>query len=149
MKVFFSFTFILVFLLNTGELTSAVQPPYELVVKDTSGGPTSPKILVVKEAQTLKEFYREVNKTRRPGLAIPNVDFNNEFIVILCMGTVMTIGHEVTINDIKKSANGLTVFVEETRPDEKEKLAKVRNEPFSVYRIKGNYKNVRFEKRTP
>jgi hypothetical protein len=123
-----------------------MQAPYELVLKESSGGPTDPQILVIKEQTALKKFYSKVNQTRRPGLAIPAVNFKKECVVILCMGTKQTTGHEISIKKAEKNNNNLVIFVEEMHPENNGKLTKVFNEPFSVYRIQGNYKNIEFKK---
>ncbi len=123
------------------------QPPYKLIVKETTGGPATPQILVIKEPMALKRFYSKVNQTRRPGLAVPSVDFTKEFVLILCMGTMQTTGHEVSINKLENDkGKTLKILVEEKHPDKNLKLPKVFNEPFSVYVIQGNYKNIEFEK---
>lgn len=127
--------------------TSFTQQPYKLIVKETTGGPATPQILVIKEPTALKRFYTKVNLTRRPGLAVPSVDFTKEFVVILCMGTMQTTGHEVSINKVESNkAKTLKILVEEKHPDKNQKLTKVFNEPFSVYIIQGNYENIEFEK---
>ena len=58
----------------------------ELVVSDNYSGVITPEILIIKEPSTLKNFYAQINKTRKPGLAIPTIDFNKEMVVIYCAG---------------------------------------------------------------
>ena len=63
------------------------------------------------------------------------------------MGTMQTTGHEVSINKLENDkGKTLKILVEEKHPDKNLKLPKVFNEPFSVYVIQGNYKNIEFEK---
>ncbi|WP_340202347.1 hypothetical protein [Ascidiimonas sp. W6] len=136
-----------IFFISTSSVNYySMQPSYELVVKDTSGGPRSPQILVVKEYSSLKEFYSKVNQTRRPGLALPKVDFDKEFILILCLGTMQTTGHDISITKLNVSKDELTIFVSEEHPKDLEKMPKVLNEPFSIYKVKGNYTNIQFKK---
>ena len=52
--------------------------PLELLLRDNYSGLKTPQILVIKEPTALRDFYSQINKTRKPGLAIPNVDFNSE-----------------------------------------------------------------------
>ena len=77
MKFHFLLSILLLVSIGHPEGTSS-QSPVELILKDTSGGPQDPQILVIKEQQSLKAFYSKVNQTRRPGLAIPKVNFKNE-----------------------------------------------------------------------
>ena len=120
------------------------QERYQLIIEDTTGGPEEPQILVVNDPATLKAFYRQVNKTRKPGLAIPKIDFTNEFVVILCMGTRKSLGYSTHITHTEIKGELLTVYVKETIPGDTS--AYVLTEPFSVYKINGTYESVVFKK---
>ncbi|XLS30756.1 protease complex subunit PrcB family protein [Flavobacteriaceae bacterium M23B6Z8] len=145
MKFHFLLSILLLVSIGHPEGTSS-QSPVELILKDTSGGPQDPQILVIKEQQSLKAFYSKVNQTRRPGLAIPKVNFKNEFIIILCMGTRQTAGYDISISATKVLKNTLHIYVKEEYPENARNLAKVLNEPFSIYRVKGTFKDVIFHK---
>ena len=40
---------------------------------------------VIKDAKALNAFFRTVNKTRKPGLPVPLVDFSDEMVLVACM----------------------------------------------------------------
>lgn len=146
MKTHLLFLFFVISISMPSVSNLSMQSSYELVVKDTSGGPKSPQILVIKEYSSLKEFYSKVNQTRRPGLALPKVDFEKEFILIFCLGTQQTTGNDISITKLKASKDELTIFLNEKHPKDLEKMPKVLNEPFSIYKVKGNHTNILFKK---
>ena len=41
---------------------------------------------VIRDAKSLNKFYREINKTRKPGLPVPMVDFSKDMLVLVCLG---------------------------------------------------------------
>ncbi|MDF0717427.1 hypothetical protein PY092_14780 [Muricauda sp. 334s03] len=41
---------------------------------------------VIRDAKSLNKFYREINKTRKPGLPVPMVDFSKDMLVLICLG---------------------------------------------------------------
>lgn len=57
-----------------------------LLVKDNYSGSDIPETLVIKDAKALKGFYARVNRTRKPGLPVPAIDFTKEMVLIYCSG---------------------------------------------------------------
>lgn len=41
---------------------------------------------VIKDAKSLSKFYASINKTRKPGLPVPIVDFSKEMAILVCLG---------------------------------------------------------------
>lgn len=41
---------------------------------------------VIKDGKSLRKFYSEINKTRKPGLPVPIVDFSKETVILVCLG---------------------------------------------------------------
>ena len=44
------------------------------------------EIQLIRKQEGLKRFMAEINKTRKPRLPIPQVDFGKELVVIYCSG---------------------------------------------------------------
>ena len=57
-----------------------------LLLTDNYGGTEAPELLVIREKGPLKSFFTKINKTRKPGLPMPEVDFTKEMIIIYCSG---------------------------------------------------------------
>ena len=60
--------------------------PLTLILSDNYGGSETEQLLVLRDQKALKNFFTKVNMTRKPGLKIPEIDFNTEMVVIYCNG---------------------------------------------------------------
>ena len=119
---------------NNGEL--------ELILRDNYSGLKSPKILVVKEPTALREFYAQINKTRKPGLAIPNLDFNAEMVIVYCAGEqINASAPSMAIEHVNNESIQITIIDFEIRES-----SRVSTSPFCMYKLKASNKDVTFEK---
>jgi hypothetical protein len=41
---------------------------------------------VIRDTKTLGKFYRQINRTRKPGLPVPMVDFSKDVLILVCLG---------------------------------------------------------------
>ena len=41
---------------------------------------------VIRDTKTLGKFYKQINKTRKPGLPVPMVDFSKDILILVCLG---------------------------------------------------------------
>lgn len=44
------------------------------------------KTRVIRDTKTLGKFYKQINKTRKPGLPVPMVDFSKDMLILVCLG---------------------------------------------------------------
>ena len=58
----------------------------ELIVRDNYSGLIEEELLVIKEEKALLAFFSKINKTRKPGLSIPVVDFTKDMLIVWCSG---------------------------------------------------------------
>ncbi|WP_340077563.1 protease complex subunit PrcB family protein [Leptobacterium sp. I13] len=150
MKVLVTFIIISILFFVTKEVNSIDDQqtyPYKLIVQDVIGGPENPQILVIKEPSLLQEFYAKINMTRKPGLAVPKVNFKKETIIILCMGLKKTAGYQSKINTIEEQEDTIIVYVEEITPAKDDFVPTVITQPFSVYKIPKKNKKIVFRKK--
>ncbi|MDF0708319.1 hypothetical protein [Flagellimonas okinawensis] len=42
--------------------------------------------LIIRDTKSLRKFYTGVNKTRKPGLPVPMIDFSSDMAIIVCLG---------------------------------------------------------------
>lgn len=75
--------------------------PLTLVAQDNFSGADSTETMVITNAKALKSFYSRVNRTRKPGLPVPEIDFSKEMVVILC-----------SANEVSQKTDGLAVVEE-------------------------------------
>lgn len=57
-----------------------------LLLRDDYSGMEEEELLVIKDQKSLERFFATINRTRKPGLPVPNVDFLMEMIVVWCAG---------------------------------------------------------------
>ena len=58
----------------------------ELLVRDDYSGTDEPESRVITDMKTLKGFFSKVNRTRKPGIPVPEVDFTKEMLLLVCSG---------------------------------------------------------------
>ncbi|MGB6150980.1 MAG: hypothetical protein WBG48_03225 [Pricia sp.] len=63
-------------------------PVLSFVAGDAYGGMETEETLIITSAKTLAKFYSRVNRTRKPGLPIPDVDFSKEMVVVYSTGAI-------------------------------------------------------------
>lgn len=75
---------------KTGKEESAEladMPTLSLIASDLYGGAEEEVFEVIRDQASLQKFYRKVNMTRKPGLAVPQVDFSKNIAVLYCSGS--------------------------------------------------------------
>jgi len=66
---------------------------------------------VIRDAKSLNKFYREINKTRKPGLPVPMVDFSKDMLVLICLGEQK--GEKTPVlSKLKETDQGVTIALE-------------------------------------
>ncbi|WP_276166267.1 hypothetical protein [Zobellia alginiliquefaciens] len=137
MKYLF-FSVLLVFLSCKGQEKSAGNGEesmdndrLQLVESDDYSGSDTEEFLVISDIKTLQKFYLTVNKTRKPGLPIPEIDFTKELLVVYCAGKQQDSSRPKVFIENETSEN-LILGVEKK---ESEKINTAITTPFSVYKL--------------
>ena len=109
-----------------------------LIVSDNYSGSEESETLIIDNDTSLRKFYSKINKTRKPGLPVPEIDFSKEIVVVYCLGKSRGLSHpelyikkdtsEAIILGVKKSNTPLNSTAETT--------------PFSVYKMAATQKEV-------
>ena len=66
---------------------------------------------VIRDAKSLNKFYREINRTRKPGLPVPMVDFSKDMLVLVCLGEQKG-EKNLVLSKLKETDQGMTIAVE-------------------------------------
>jgi hypothetical protein len=66
---------------------------------------------VIRDAKSLNKFYREINKTRKPGLPVPMVDFSKDMLVLVCLGEQKG-EKNLVLSKLTETDQGMTIAVE-------------------------------------
>lgn len=40
----------------------------------------------IRDTKSLNKFYSQINRTRKPGLPVPMIDFSQEMVLLICLG---------------------------------------------------------------
>lgn len=90
---------------------------------------------VVRDFKSLRKIYTEINKTRKPGLPVPDVDFSKDMVVLVCLGEQNT-EKKLLLSVITESDDETVIAVE---PKEvisaKTQLARSVTYPFYLYKL--------------
>ena len=57
-----------------------------LLMSDNYGGTEQEEIQVIRSQGSLEKFFIQINKTRKPGLTPPEVNFKENMVVVYCSG---------------------------------------------------------------
>lgn len=107
---------------------------------DYSGG-LNQETMIIKDSKKLKSFYSQINKTRKPGIAMPDVDFTKNVVVIYCSGTRNDGGKP----ELKVSRENETELVFKATHKMPEKKVSYTSSPFSLYIMPLTDKSIIFE----
>ncbi|GAB4508813.1 MAG: hypothetical protein Tsb004_08100 [Allomuricauda sp.] len=65
----------------------------------------------IQDSKTLNKFYREINKTRKPGLPVPMVDFTKDMLVLVCLGEQQG-KKEVALSQLRQTETELWIAID-------------------------------------
>lgn len=65
----------------------------------------------IRDSKTLNKFYREINKTRKPGLPVPMVDFTKDMLVLVCLGEQQG-KKEVALSRLRQTETELWIAID-------------------------------------
>nr|WP_288935998.1 hypothetical protein [uncultured Allomuricauda sp.] len=90
---------------------------------------------VIKDGKSLRKFYSEINKTRKPGLPIPIVDFSKEMVILVCLGEQK--GKKTPVlSKLKETDNEVSIAVEIIKENQQKELTiQPTYFPFYLYKM--------------
>lgn len=110
------------------------------LLSDNYSGLVHPEILILKEPTALRDFFSQINRTRKPGLAIPSIDFEKEMVIIYCTGEQLGV-HMPRLVQTQANAKEYTVQV---ILSEKDDYSEVMTSPFCMYKLNVNDRAIHF-----
>ena len=101
---------------------------------------------VILDAKSLNKFYREINKTRKPGLPVPIVDFSKEMVVLICLGEQKGKKRPM-LSKLKETDNEVSIAVEIIKEkQQKELTVQSAYFPFYLFKMPLVDKTITFQK---
>ncbi|WP_149277079.1 hypothetical protein [Pareuzebyella sediminis] len=109
-----------------------------LIVSDYYAPADSAAILVIRDEKSLLKFYAQINKTRKPGLPVPKIDFSDEMIVVRCIGEQKN-GGMPELFFMEETPRAIVIGVKEKQPIN---LGTAITGAFSVYKMPFSKKEI-------
>lgn len=101
---------------------------------------------VIKDEKSLRKFYSEINKTRKPGLPVPLVDFSREMVLLVCLGEQKGMSRPV-LSKLKETDNEIIVAVETVKEQQQGEITvQPVYFPFYLYKTPLVDKTITFQK---
>ncbi|MCK0191547.1 hypothetical protein [Arenibacter sp. F20364] len=116
----------------------------QLVLQDNYSGVEQTEFQVIRDSKALKNFFLQINKTRKPGLPIPEVDFSRELLLVYCAGTSLGIDRSELVI-VEDSEDNIVIGLKEHTSVEKE-YPNVATMPFCIYKMPLTPKKISFQK---
>lgn len=123
--------------------TETTSEELTLLLSDNYGGTEQQEIQVIREASSLKSFFNKINKTRKPGIPVPKIDFSKEMVVIYCSGKTNN-GDIPGLYMISESDDRLTLGIKKQN-DKEDTVATAVIMPFGLYTMSLTDKEVILE----
>ncbi len=129
------------------ETPSQGDPDIVLVAQDGFSGITEYEAGAIKDVKSLNKFYSRINRTRKPGLPIPVVDFSTEMVIVVCLGAQkQEMAPVLTRLDESDTALSLTLELSSV-PAEKNQVAEMISYPFYIYKMPRTSKKLDIHKK--
>lgn len=101
----------------------------------------STQTLIIQNKKSFDSLYAQLNKTRKPGLPVPIVDFKNETVLVVCMGEQKDVELPKLVI-LKEQIDAITIGVESFKNQSKKKVITY---PFAIYKLNKTDKEIRFK----
>ncbi len=118
-----------------------------LVDQNNYSGADSTETMVITNVKALKSFYSRINRTRKPGLPVPEIDFSKSTVVVLCSSDENYVGTE-GLSVLNETDTEIVLGMEKTKKNETDTSPSSANgqvSPFFVYKMPLTEKKVSFE----
>ncbi|WP_139251994.1 hypothetical protein [Maribacter aquivivus] len=113
----------------------------ELILNENYSGFEEEEYLLIKNQKELNAFYGKINRTRKPGLTPPSIDFNTEMILIWCGDSTASNYANLQLNE---KGDYLVVHKLKATASKEENTFIV--SPFSMYKLPLSAKKLKIQK---
>ena len=128
---------------DNDDSSEKVSKKLQLVLEDTYSGIERPEYQVVRDQKTLNSLFVQINKTRKPGIPIPEVNFKEEILLVYCAGTSSGVSSmEMVVAE--ESPYSITIVLKERTSSQKE-LLNATTTPIYIYRMPVTQKAINFQ----
>lgn len=115
--------------------------PLTLVVQGNYAGTDTATTQVITSQKDLVKFFSSINKTRKPGIPVPEVDFSEHIVLVYCSGNDGN-GTNPTLDVAKETDSEMVLRM--ANKTTKNGVSKTVS-PFSLYTMPVTLKKISFE----
>ena len=112
----------------------------ELVMSGEYSGFEKEQVLKIDSKSELEELFGKINRTRKPGIPVPNIDFYSRSVIVRLKGTSTNNKPDITLG--KSSDQTLTLH--KVKADSSNETTAVLT-PFFVYSIPKTTRDIKIE----
>ncbi|NHF61092.1 hypothetical protein FK220_017200 [Flavobacteriaceae bacterium TP-CH-4] len=114
-----------------------------LVLQDNYAATDTQETMVITDDKSLRKFFSRINRTRKPGIPVPQVDFSKELILIHCAGEQHGNGMPM-LTMLNETKEEIVIGMGKTQK-KSEKGSTATTRPFSVYKMPLTKKEITFK----
>ena len=115
-----------------------------LLMTDNYGGSEEADFQVIRDMKSLRQFFSQVNKTRKPGLPVPEVDFSKEMLILHCPGKQLN-GWKPDLVITENTAAKMVFAMAQSMGKQKQEQGAL-TMPFSLYKLPLTEKEIVLQK---
>lgn len=116
------------------------------ILSDSHGGAAGEELLVIRSKGELQKFFAGVNKTRKPGLPLPEIDFNENIVLVYSAGETRA-GNPPELIALQIKEDRILMGVKKEK-GQNDSIAAAITMPFVIYTIPRTNKEVVLERRS-
>jgi len=120
--------------------------PFQVLVSSSQSNIEEPQRKIIKDQEELQTLFAEINKTRKPGIPIPEVDFNQEIVAFVNLGQTSTGGFTVAVKNIEKTEDEVIIHIGGTSPKPKDNVTMALTTPFTLVKLNKQNLPIVFDK---
>lgn len=105
----------------------------ELLLQDAYYPVDKRQALAIKSEKELRAFFSKVNRTRKPGLPVPQIDFTQEMALVICAGEYKGNGMP-SLEKLKVGGEIVSINIE-MKSTNAEIPEDIVNYPFAIYKM--------------
>ncbi|MDT0608433.1 hypothetical protein [Croceitalea rosinachiae] len=97
--------------------------------------------ITINDQKALNSFFAKVNRTRKPGIPVPTIDFNKEMIAIVCAGAQKGV-ESIRLFRANETETTIEIGIEKLKNKSDSKLISY---PFCIYKLPKTNKAITFD----
>lgn len=114
---------------------ASVNVPFQVLITASQSNIDQPKRKIISTQEELQTLFVEINKTRKPGIPIPEIDFDKEIVAFVNMGQTSTGGYSITVENIEKTNDEVIIHTGGNSPKPKDNVTMVITTPFTMVKL--------------